>query len=72
MLFPATMFPQAWRWVLWLNPMSAPVLGYQSILLQGAWPAWTVWVVTLGWIFVLLAALTVVVSRSRDQLVDWL
>ena len=71
-LFPATMFPQTWRWVLWLNPMSAPVLGYQAILLQGAWPSWSVWAVTLGWIVVLLAALTVVVSRSRDQLADWL
>ena len=71
-LFPATMFPQAWRWVLWLNPMSAPVMGYQSILLQGAWPEWTVWAFTLGWLFVLTAALAVVVSRSRDQLADWL
>ena len=58
--------------MLWLNPMSAPVLGYQAILLQGAWPSWSVWAVTLGWITGLLAALTVVVSRSRDQLADWL
>ena len=71
-LFPATMFPQDWRWVLWFNPMSAPVMGYQSILLQGDWPSWTVWAATLGWIFVLTAALAVVVSRSRDQLADWL
>ena len=71
-LFPASMFPQAWRWVLWLNPMSAPVMGYQAILLQGAWPAWTVWAVTMGWIVLLTAALAVVVSRSRDQLADWL
>jgi lipopolysaccharide transport system permease protein len=71
-LFPATMVPQAWRWVLWLNPMSAPVTGYQSILLQGQWPAWSAWAVTLGWLLVLTAVLTVVVSRSRDQLADWL
>jgi lipopolysaccharide transport system permease protein len=71
-LFPITMFPAAWRWVLWLNPMSAPVLGYQSILLQGLWPEWTVWAVTLGWIVALFAALAMVVNRSRDQLVDWL
>jgi ABC-type multidrug transport system fused ATPase/permease subunit len=25
-----------WRWVLWLNPMTALVLGYQQVLLQGA------------------------------------
>ncbi|HMA09150.1 MAG TPA: ABC transporter permease, partial [Ramlibacter sp.] len=71
-LFPATMFPQAWRWVLWLNPMSAPVTGYQAILLQGQWPAWSAWAVTLGWLVVLTAVLAVVVSRSRDQLADWL
>lgn len=71
-LFPATMFPQAWRWVLWFNPMSALVMGYQSILLQGEWPTWTVWVVTGGWIALLISALSVVVSRSRDQLADWL
>lgn len=71
-LFPMTLFPQAWRWVLWLNPMSAPVLGYQNILLQGEWPSWTVWIVTGGWTLALAAALAVVVSRSRDQLADWL
>lgn len=71
-LFPATMFPQAWRWVLWLNPMSAPVTGYQAILLQGQWPAWTAWAVTVGWLTALTAMLTIVVSRSRDQLADWL
>jgi lipopolysaccharide transport system permease protein len=71
-LFPATMFPQDWRWVLWLNPMSAPVMGYQNILLQGAWPAWTSWVVTVAWIIALAGMLALVVSRSRDQLADWL
>ena len=71
-LFPTTMFPEAWRWVLWLNPMSAPVMGYQSILLQGQWPDGTVWAVTLVWIVALGLALAQVVARSRDQLVDWL
>ena len=28
-------FPQAWRWLLWLNPMTGLILGYQSALLQG-------------------------------------
>lgn len=71
-LFPMTMFPQAWRWVLWINPMSAPVLGYQTILLQGEWPSWTVWAVTSGWTIALFGALAVVVGRCRDQLADWL
>jgi len=71
-LFPVTMFPEGWRWVLWLNPMSAFVMGYQSALLQGAWPAVQVWGVIGVWIAVLAVALNMVLSRSRDQLVDWL
>ena len=71
-LFPANMFPAAWRWVLWLNPMSAPVTGYQAILLQGQWPDSVTWLVTLGWIAVLAGALALAVGRSRDQLTDWL
>ena len=71
-LFPVTMFPERWRWVLWLNPMSAPVMGYQTALLKGAWPPVEVWGVIGLWVLVLMLALNMAVSRSRDQLVDWL
>lgn len=71
-LFPITMFPEKWRWVLWLNPMASYVLGYQTALLQGQWPAMSVWVVCLVWIALLVIFLNVIVERSRDQLVDWL
>jgi lipopolysaccharide transport system permease protein len=71
-LFPITLFPESWRWVLWFNPMTALVLGYQQILLQGAWPAASTWLVTLAHLAVIALALNVVVKRSRDQLVDWL
>lgn len=71
-LFPVTMFPEGWRWVLWLNPMSAFVMGYQAALLQGAWPEAQVWGVIGVWIGLLAIALNMVLSRSRDQLVDWL
>ncbi len=71
-LFPVTMFPEAWRWVLWLNPMSSLVMGYQAVLLGGNWPGAGVW----GGIGVWLAASVVVldrlVARSRETLVDWL
>ena len=49
-LFPLTLFPERWRWLLWLNPMTAPVLGYQSALLQGAWPPAGVWLALLAWV----------------------
>ena len=71
-LFPLSMFPEAWRWVLWLNPMTALVLGYQQVLLQGAWPSLSVWWAGLIWLLVIVLVLNVVVARSRDQLVDWL
>ncbi len=71
-LFPVELFPQAWRWLLWLNPMTGLILGYQSALLQGAWPAWPVWVSVLVWLVLLAGLLSVVLARSRDQLVDWL
>lgn len=71
-LFPMSLFPERWRWVLWLNPMTAPVQGYQQILLQGQWPAASVWWVALAWMGLLVLVLDVLVRRSRDQLVDWL
>ena len=71
-LFPLTLFPEAWRWVLWLNPMTALVQGYQEILLRGAWPPLSVWWVTLAWIAATAILLALLVRRSQDQLVDWL
>lgn len=71
-LFPLSMFPEGWRWVLWLNPMTALVIGYQQVLLLGAWPPLAVWVALAAWLAVTALALNVVVRRSRDQLVDWL
>ncbi|WCM89176.1 ABC transporter permease [Acidovorax sp. NCPPB 3576] len=71
-LFPLTLFPENWRWVLWLNPMTALVIGYQQVLLQGVLPPPIVWWVALTWVVVVAVALNVVVKRSRDQLVDWL
>lgn len=71
-LFPLTLFPEAWRWVLWLNPMTALVMGYQSVLLTGTAPPASTWLITAAWIGATAMALSVVVRRSRDQLVDWL
>jgi len=71
-LFPMALFPVAWRWVLWCNPMTPVILGLQSLLLQGAWPATAVWLALLAWIAVLACVLSLLVARSREQLVDWL
>ena len=71
-LFPISLFPAAWRWVLFANPMTALVLGYQSVLLQGAWPSLELWAIALAWLLVLAFMLNGLNRRSRDQLVDWL
>ena len=71
-LFPAHMFPADWRWMLWINPMTAWVSGFQAVLLQGAWPDWPVWAGCLAWLAAGAALLELVLRRSRDQLVDWL
>ena len=71
-LFPMTLFPENWRWVLWLNPMTSLVIGYQQVLLLGVWPPASTWWVLLIWLAALALALNQVIARSRDQLVDWL
>jgi lipopolysaccharide transport system permease protein len=71
-LFPMALFPAAWRWLLWGNPMTPVVVGMQTALLQGAWPPASVWLALGLWIVALLLLLSVLVKRSRDQLVDWL
>lgn len=71
-LFPMTLFPAAWRWLLWCNPMTPVVVGMQTALLQGTWPDPSVWLALGLWIVALSLLLSVLVKRSRDQLVDWL
>lgn len=71
-LFPLSLFPPDWRWILFANPMTGLVLGYQAVLLQGVWPALNLWLITLAWLVLLLLLLNVLIRRSRDQLVDWL
>lgn len=71
-LFPVSQFPSAWRWVLYANPMTAWVQGYQSVLLQGAWPTIESFIAIAVWLMVATIMLRLVDLHSRDQLVDWL
>jgi len=71
-LFPLSLFPEAWRWVLFANPMSALVLGYQAVLLKGAWPVLDLGLVAFGWTVGLTLILNILIKRSQDELVDWL
>jgi lipopolysaccharide transport system permease protein len=71
-LFPINLFPGGWRWVLYLNPMTPLVLGYQSIMLQGQWPEPRIWMVALIWMLVLAGLLSTLLKRSREEIIDWL
>jgi lipopolysaccharide transport system permease protein len=71
-MFPASMFPASLRWVLWLNPMTAFVEAYQSILLRGALPPIDCWLAMGGWVLVIALVLDRALLYSREQLVDWL
>ena len=71
-LFPPAMFPQGLAWVLWLNPITPSVLGFQSLLLSGDVPGAEVWIGLACWTVALAVLLDRLVMRSREQLVDWL
>jgi len=71
-LFPPAMFPQGLAWLLWLNPITPSVLGFQSLLLSGEVPSAGVWIGLACWTVVLGLLLDRLVMRSREQLVDWL
>lgn len=71
-LFPLKMIPEAVRWVLWLNPVTPLVIGYQHVLLQGVAPPWQIWLALAVWLVLLATVLSVLMRRCYDQLVDWL
>ena len=71
-LFPLSQFPEAWRWALWINPMTPWVLAYQAVFLEGQWPAPMSWLVMAAWVASGALLLELMLVRSKDHLVDWL
>jgi lipopolysaccharide transport system permease protein len=71
-LFPLERVPEAVRPLLWLNPFTALANGYHSILLRGDIPAWPDLLGALAWLLLLMVAASILLRRSREQLVDWL
>lgn len=71
-LFPLTLFPENWRWALYLNPMSSWVLGYQQVMLSGQWPSLNLWVFMTCWLLLATAVLVWLKHNSREEWVDWL
>jgi lipopolysaccharide transport system permease protein len=71
-MFTMTMIPEGFRWLLWLNPMTPVILGFQSVVLSGQTPAADVWVAIAVWIASLAMILNRLIHRSGEHLVDWL
>ena len=71
-LFPPSMFPESFAWVLWVNPMTPTILGIQGLLLKGVAPAAGIWVALALWVVLLAVLLDRLIARSREQLIDWL
>ncbi len=71
-LFLPSMFPQPLQWALWLNPMTPPVLGLQSLLLDARVPDAEVWGAMAAWFAGAALLLDRLVAGSREQLIDWL
>jgi lipopolysaccharide transport system permease protein len=71
-LFPLNLFPADWQWALYLNPMSAWVLAYQSVMLSGQWPGLHLWGIMSLWLVLLAVVLSWLKRNSREELVDWL
>lgn len=71
-LFVPSMFPDGWAWVLYLNPVTPWVLGYQAVLLAGDWPPLSTWLACLLWCVALASLLNRMLRHSREHVVDWL
>ena len=71
-LFPLSMFPVQWQWVLFINPMSSLVLAYQQVMLEGLVPSGYLWCIMAVWLIGLAVVLKALKANSQDELVDWL
>lgn len=71
-LFPLSLFPEDWRWLLFINPMTSLVMSYQAILLSGELPDLHLWGAGFIWLMLLACVLNVLIKRSHEELVDWL
>ncbi len=71
-LYPPSKLPESLQWLVWLNPMTPVVYGFQGVLLDHAWPPVQVWLAIVVWLGLAALLLNRIIPRSRDHLVDWL
>ncbi len=71
-LYQTSAVPEAFAWVLPVNPFSALAEGYHDILLQGQWPPLATCLNVIYWLAPVLLIGQLLYPRARDQVTDWL
>lgn len=65
-VYPASVVPERWRWIIDLNPFASLTVFYQQILVEGVWPSGTnvLYVITMSF---LVGALGVAVHNHYRE-----
>ncbi|AUN95747.1 ABC transporter permease [Pseudazoarcus pumilus] len=71
-LYPQSMLPDGLAWLLWLNPMTPLVVGWQEVVLLGGIRSATILYAVAAWIVGACVLLALFLRRAREQIVDWL
>lgn len=69
-LYPMTQIPEAMRGWVWLNPYTPFAMGFHALILEGNWPAMTIWAYVLTMAVVALTAGLFVFRRLRPGFAD--
>lgn len=68
-IYPATIVPERWRWILVANPLAAILEGFRAALTGGAFN-WTAIAVSAAMTLALLACAVYVFRRTEDTFAD--
>lgn len=71
-LYPPSALPEAFRFVLWVNPATPFVLAWQQLVIGGSMPGPGLWLAMLAWCGAVAVLLSVSLKRTREHVIDWL
>ena len=67
-VYPASIIPEKLRTLMWINPMSSLIQGFQVIFVQGQWPNWTnLWFIIFLALFFCALSFRVFQKNSVDM-----
>lgn len=69
-VYPSSIIPDRYDWIMDINPMTWIIQSYQSIFLYGNWPQWNhgIYIITLAVVTIILGYLTFV--KLDNEMVD--